>query len=172
MRKDYGSAGRRARSRPDEPIGASLRLSLCNDALSQGAHARFRAAPTALRPAASQNRTAMYADIDEARAQHAALKQIVERHAGAAADYRALRRVLELCRRAAAAIDDRYCRDKLRLVEDYSAEMLSHGEHRAQYLRQQILDALELYHSRLYSLEILRRTAARSGLKSLEPLRT
>lgn len=114
----------------------------------------------------------MHSDIDEARAQHAALKQIVERHAGAAVDYWALRRVLELCRRAAEAIDDRYCRDKLRLVEDFCAEMFSHGEPRAQFLRQQVLNALELFNSRLYSLEILRRTAARSSLKSIEPLRT
>jgi signal transduction protein with GAF and PtsI domain len=114
----------------------------------------------------------MYSDIDEARAQHAALKQIVERHAGAAADYRALRRVLELCRRAAGAIDDRYCRDKLRLVEDFAAEMLCHGEQRTQFLKQQILDALELFCSRLYSLEFLRRTAARSSLNSVAPLRT
>ena len=116
--------------------------------------------------------TVMYSDIDDARAQHAALKHIVECHAGAAPDYRALRRVLELCRRAAAAIDDRYCRDKLRLVEDFAAEMFSHGEQRTQFLRQQILNALELFHSRLYSLEIVRRSVARSGLKSIEPLHT
>lgn len=108
----------------------------------------------------------MYPDIDEARSHHAAVKQIVERHPGAATDYRALRRVLDLCRRAAAAVDDRYCRDKLRLVEDFAAEMLSHSEHAkwnrdsisgAQFLKQQILDALELFHSRLYSLETMRR---------------
>ena len=101
----------------------------------------------------------MFSDIDEARAQHAALKLIVERHPGAASDYRSLRRVLDLCRRAAEVIDDRYCRDKLRLVEDFSAEMFSHGENRAQFLRQQILNALELFHSRLYSLETARRRA-------------
>jgi hypothetical protein len=108
----------------------------------------------------------MYSDIDEARLHQAALKQIVERHAGAATDFRALRRVLELCRRAAAAIDDRYCRDKLRLVEDFSAELFSHGEQRAQFLRQQILDALELFYSRLYSIESLRRSAVRSELRA------
>lgn len=112
--------------------------------------------------------TAMYSDIDAARAQHAALKQIVEHYAGVAGDYRALRPVLELCRRAAAAIDDRYCRDKLRLVEDFAAEMFCNGESRAQLLRQRILDALELFHSRLYSLETERR---RSSLKSAEALR-
>ena len=102
----------------------------------------------------------MYSDIDDARAHHAALKQIVERHAGVAADYRALRRVLELCRRAADAIDDRYCRDKLRLVEDFSAEMLVQGQSRTEFLKQQILNALELFRSRLYSLEMLRRSTS------------
>ena len=109
----------------------------------------------------------MYSDIDDARAQHAALKLIVERHPGAAADHWALRRVLDLCRRAGAAIDDRYCRDKLRLVEDFAAEMFSHGEGRAQFLRQQILNALELFHSRLYSLESLRSSAARKPIGQL-----
>ena len=102
----------------------------------------------------------MYPDLDEARAQQAALKLIVERHAGAAPDYRALRRVLDLCRRAAAAVDDRYCRDKLRMVEDFSAELFSQAQARGQYLKQQILDALELFYSRLYSLEVMRRRAA------------
>jgi len=103
----------------------------------------------------------MYSDLDDARAHHALLKQIVERHAGAEADYRALRRVLDLCGRAAAAIDDRYCHDKLRLVEDFSAEMLVHGHERTEFLKQQILNALELFRSRLYSLEMLRRSTAR-----------
>jgi len=110
----------------------------------------------------------MYSDIEEARSHHDLLRQIVERHAAAATDYRALRRVLDLCRRATGAIDDRYCRDKLRLVEDFAAEMFCHGEQRTQFLRQQILDALELFHSRLYSLEILRRSAARSSRKAIE----
>jgi signal transduction protein with GAF and PtsI domain len=123
----------------------------------------------------------VYSDIDEARGHHAALQLIIERHVGAMADYRALRRVLELCRRAAAAVDDRYCRDKLRQVEDFAAEMLAHGEHRkwdrdsmpgAVFLKQQILGALELFSSRLYSLEALRRASARSSLKAAEALRT
>ena len=121
----------------------------------------------------------MYSDLDEARAQHAALRQIVVRHAGVAADWRALQRVLDLCRRAASAIDDRYCRDKLRLVEDFAAELLSHSEHSRwerqsmpgeQFLKQQILGALELFHSRLYSLEALRRSTARNPLKAVAPL--
>ncbi|HEU4352035.1 MAG TPA: hypothetical protein VFR66_09175 [Burkholderiales bacterium] len=100
----------------------------------------------------------MYSDIDKARAQHAALRHIVERHVGAA-DWRALHRVLDLCRHTAVAIEDCYCRDKLRLVEDLSAEMLSRGETRAPLLKQRILDALDLFASRLYSLETRRRAA-------------
>jgi hypothetical protein len=130
-----------------------------------------------LRLPPSQNTRAMYPDIDEARGHHDLLKQIIGRHAGAASDFRALRRVLDLCRRAAAAVDDRYCRDKVRLIEDVAAEMLSHSEHSkwerdsvsgTQFLRQQILDALELFESRLYSLEAMRRKA---GFRNLESLR-
>jgi signal transduction protein with GAF and PtsI domain len=115
----------------------------------------------------------MNTDLDQARSHHAMLRQLVERHSGAATDFRALRRVLDLCRRAAEAIDDRYCREKLRLVEDFAAEMLSHSEHGkwqresvsgAEFLKAQILSALELYHSRLYSIEMLRRSATRAQL--------
>jgi hypothetical protein len=109
----------------------------------------------------------LYSDIDDARAQHAALKEIVEHHAGLA-DYRALRRVLELCRRAAAATDDRYCRDKLRLVEDFASELFCRGAQRAEFLQRQIFDALELFASRLYSLEAGRR---RTGSRGTELLR-
>jgi len=123
----------------------------------------------------------MHTDLDQARSHHAMLRQLVERHSGAASDFRALRRVLELCRRAADAIDDRYCRDKLRLVEDLAAEMLAHSEHDkwrresmsgAEFLKAQILSALELFHSRLYSLEMLRRSAARARLAPAASLGT
>jgi hypothetical protein len=123
----------------------------------------------------------MHTDLDQARGDHAMLRQLVERHSGAASDFRALRRVLELCRRAADAIDDRYCRDKLRLVEDFAAEMFAHSEHDkwrresmsgAEFLKAQILSALELFHSRLYSLEMLRRSAARARLAPAASLGT
>jgi hypothetical protein len=119
-------------------------------------------------------------DLDQARGHQAQLRLIVERHSGAA-DYRALRRLLDLCRRASEAVDDRYCRDKLRQVEDFGAELFSHSEHGrweretlpgGEFLKQQILGALELFHSRLYSIEVLRRSTARLGLAGIEPLRT
>ncbi len=172
MPPDYVSGGRQGRPRADGPFGARARLSICNDAVSRRAHASIAARATAPRAARSHNSLKkMYPDIDEARSHQAAVRQIVERHAGAAADFRALRRVLDLCRRAAAAVDDRYCRDKLRLVEDFAAEMFSRGEQRTEFLKQQIQDALELFASRLYSLEMRRRATATS-LKNLESLRT
>ena len=103
-------------------------------------------------------------DVAEARRLHAALRDIFARHAGVAPDFRALARVLALCEAAAHAVDDAYCRDKLRLAADYAAEMLSQRDHArwgrdsasgAEFLRQQVLNALELYASRLYSLEVL-----------------
>lgn len=108
-------------------------------------------------------------DVVEARRHQAALTEFFQRHTGEAADFRSLRRVLALCQAASDAIDDDYCREKLRLVGEYAAEMFSHSEHAkwgrdstsgAQFLRQQILNALELYASRLYSLEALRQSGA------------
>ena len=103
-------------------------------------------------------------DVAEARRLHAALKDFFARHTGAAPDFRALGRVLALCQAASDAVDDAYCRDKLRLVGEYAAEMLAHRDHAkwgrdsasgAEFLRQQVLNALELYASRLYSLQAL-----------------
>jgi hypothetical protein len=108
-------------------------------------------------------------DVAEARQLHAALKEFFVRHTGEAPDFRALRRVLSLCQAACDAVDDAYCREKLRLVGEYAAEMLSHRDHAkwgrdrasgAEFLRQQVLNALELYASRLYSLQALRAATA------------
>lgn len=106
------------------------------------------------------------ADLDVARQYHGALKELFGSHVGDSSDNRALRRVLALCEDASQALDDEYCRQKLRLVSNYTAELLSASGHAkwgrdshsgAEFLRQQVLNALELYASRLYSLEALRR---------------
>jgi hypothetical protein len=111
-------------------------------------------------------------DLAAARRHHAALTEIFARHAGQAPNYRALRRVLALCQAASYAIDDAYCREKLRLVGEYAAELLSRSEHAkwgrdamsgAEFLRQQVLNALELFASRLYSIEALRRVRDGEG---------
>ena len=95
-------------------------------------------------------------DLDLARQQLESLKELFARHSGEA-DARALRWLVALCREV--GIDDEYCRSKLAAVEDLGAEMFTHGGHRrfsADSLRQRILDALELFESRLYSLAMLR----------------
>ncbi len=121
-----------------------------------------------------------YADLEAARRHHAALKLVIARHAGEAADPRALRRVVDLCRSFSEAVDDEYCSEKIRLVAEYAAEMLSYSEHRkwnraatsgADFLKQQIANALELLDSRLYSMAVIRRAAACSyiGPEALLP---
>jgi hypothetical protein len=105
-----------------------------------------------------------YPDIDRARHGHAALRRIIDAYAGPGADLRALRRVVDLCRELQDAVEDDYCREKIRAIAEYSAELLSQAEHRARgpvsgidFLRRQICAALELLQSRLYSLERTRR---------------
>ena len=105
-----------------------------------------------------------YPDIDRASNGQQALRRIIDAYAGPGADLRALRRVVDLCREVQDAIEDDYCREKIRAIAEYSAELLSQAEHRARgalsgvdFLRQQIRAALELLQSRLYSLEQARR---------------
>jgi hypothetical protein len=116
-------------------------------------------------------------DLDEARRHQVELKGMILRHPGDSADLRAMPRLLELCRRAADAVNDGYCREKMRLVEEYGAELLAHAEHSRwqrpsisgeQFLKQQALNALELFQSRLYSIEAMRRAAARQALAGFE----
>ena len=115
-----------------------------------------------------------YPDIERARAGQAALQRIVDGYAGPGADLRALRRVVNVCGELADAVDDDYCREKIRLVAEYAAELLSQAEHRARgsmsgvdFLRQQIRGALELLQSRLYSLERARRFGQQSFARAL-----
>jgi hypothetical protein len=105
-----------------------------------------------------------YPDIELARSRQAALRRLIDEHTDDAADLRRLRRVLAASEELCEAIDDSYCRDKVRAVQECAAELLSASEHRsrgalcgADFLREQIRSALELVQSRLYSLERVRR---------------
>ena len=105
-----------------------------------------------------------YPDIDKAREGQQALGRIIDAYAGPGADLRALRRVVDVCRELQGAIEDDYCREKIRAIAECSAELLSQPTHRARgalsgidFLRQQIRAGLELLQSRLYSLEQARR---------------
>jgi hypothetical protein len=108
-------------------------------------------------------------DVAQARRLHAALRDFFTHPGDARADFKALRRVLCLCEAASLAVDDVYCREKLRVAAEYAAELLSQSDHAkwgrdsasgAEFLRQQVLNALDLYASRLYSLEALRASQA------------
>lgn len=106
-----------------------------------------------------------HADLEAARSLHSALKLIIVRHVGGA-DLRALRRVVDLCRGLSEALDDEYCLEKVRVVAEYSCEMLAHSEqHRwgVDFLKRQISDALELIDSRLYSLQFVQSGPARAA---------
>ena len=90
-------------------------------------------------------------DLDEARKQHAALREIFYRGDGRL-DAPLVRRVEALCRRASAAVDDAYCQQEMRLVAGYAAELFSEqGHHKyesqslsgTEFLRLQIIKALE-----------------------------
>ena len=112
-----------------------------------------------------------YPDIEDARARHSALKELFAFHrADWAQRADELRRVEQLCREGAAAINDPHCREEMGIVGDYAAEIFARGEHRkwesesmsgAEFLRLQILKALDSFHSRLYSIEAIRRAAER-----------
>ena len=113
-----------------------------------------------------------YPDIERVRDGQAALRRIVDGHAGPGPNLRAVRRVVDVCRDMSEAIDDRYCQEKIHVLMEYCAELLSQGL-RIDFLRQQIRSTLELLQSRLYSLERARRVAqvatARPAFGTLHP---
>ena len=117
-----------------------------------------------------------YPDIDEARACHAALKTVFSFHRTDWSERPdVLREVEDLCRQAAGAVQDPQCREEMGIVGDYAAEIFSRSEYRkwqseslpgAEFLRLQILKALDSFHSRLYSIEAIRQAAARRSAKA------
>ena len=117
-----------------------------------------------------------YPDIDEARACHAALKEVFAlRRADWSERPDVLREVEDLCRQAAGAVQDAQCREEMGIVGDYAAEIFSRSEYRkweseslpgAEFLRLQILKALDSFHSRLYSIEAIRQAAERHSAKA------
>ena len=118
-----------------------------------------------------------YPDLDRARGLHAALHEIFQ-HGAEDFDPAILHRVLALCREAAASVSDAYCREELHIVADYAKELFSQARHRkyesdslsgAEFLRLQILKALDSFHSRLYSMEAIRRAGELARLQPPAP---
>ena len=102
-------------------------------------------------------------DIETARRHYAAMRDLIIRHRGGSPDDRVLRRLWDLSRKAAAAIDDGNCRSLLSAVEGYSAQLYSESAHLkwartemsgAHFLRLQILRELDAFHMRLLQLQL------------------
>jgi len=120
----------------------------------------------------------MDTDVGLVRNHLAALQDLVRKHSSGGPDWRALRRVVSLCQEASDALDDDYCRAKLHVVAEYCAELFSSPEHGrwrresmsgAVFLTLQILNALELCNSRLYTLEATRLTGRLGGHSGVAP---
>ena len=106
-----------------------------------------------------------YNDLKEVRQRYGALRDIVIQNPGGWADVASRTRIMRLSEEAKAALDDAECRERLRAVEEQSAELYSAGGHRkwarknmsgADYLRLQILISLEALNTRLFFLQTLR----------------
>jgi hypothetical protein len=107
----------------------------------------------------------VYKDIREVREHYAALRDLIAQHAGGRDDAAARAKVFVLCEAARAVLDDAECRQRLRLVEQHAAELFSSDRHRkwdraqmsgSDYLRLQILIALEGVNTRLFFLDAMR----------------
>ena len=107
----------------------------------------------------------MYKDIRQVREHYAALRDLIAQALGGRDDVATRAQVSVLCEAAIATLDDGECRQRLRAVDRYAAELFSDDQHRkwdrehmsgAAYLRLQILIALEAVNTRLFFLEALR----------------
>ena len=110
-----------------------------------------------------------YPDIEEVRKQYSALREIVIHNPGGWNDVASLDRVSVLVGRASHALDDEECTQQLRRVESYAAALYSDDGHAkwarksmsgADYLRLQILIALEVINTRLFMIDALRNRVA------------
>lgn len=119
----------------------------------------------------------MYKDLTLIREHYAALRDLIVQNPGGREDIPACVKVRVLCEAAIAALDDPECRQRLRTVERHAEELFSADAHRkwdrshmtgADYLRLQILIALEGVNTRLFFLEAVRdRAAAAPGAGAL-----
>lgn len=121
----------------------------------------------------------MYKDLREVREHYAALRDLVIQNPGGRDNPPARGKVAVLCQAAVAALDDPECRERLRTVERHAAELFSTSEHQkwdrksmcgADYLRLQILIALEAVNTRLFFIDALRdRGSSFPGDGALQP---
>ena len=110
-------------------------------------------------------------DLVEVREDYATLRELIIMNPGGWDDTKSRVRVEQLCRAGMAALVDDECQERLARVGAQAAELYSRDRHHkwmrrsmsgADYLRLQILIALEALKARLVLLEALRKRARAS----------
>jgi hypothetical protein len=104
-------------------------------------------------------------DLREVRETYKRLRELVIQNPGGWDDFISRARVEALCSAGIAALADPECHNRLRAVQEQAAELYSRGAHRAwersnmsgaDYLRLQILIALESVNTRLFFIDAVR----------------
>jgi hypothetical protein len=120
----------------------------------------------------------VYKDIKQVRGYYAALREAVILNNGGRDDAKTRARIEELCAAGTAALDDKECHERLRAVREQAGELFSASAHLkwarknmtgADYLRLQILIALEALATRLYFIETLRKRVMAGATRRPEP---
>jgi hypothetical protein len=115
-----------------------------------------------------------YPDLEEVRKQYVALRELVIHNPGGWDDAASRERVKSLVDLGIDALDDAECRQQLRRVEAQAAALYSADGHAkwqrksmsgADYLRLQILIALEVINTRLFMIDALRNRAGGGGVR-------
>lgn len=110
-----------------------------------------------------------YKDLREVRQYYSVLRELVIHRPGGWDDVESRAKVAELCKAGIAALDDPECRERLQAVEAHAARLFSGEGHLkwgrksmsgADYLRLQILIALEAVNTRLFFIDALRNKAS------------
>ena len=108
----------------------------------------------------------MFPDLEDARRQHSALRELVILRPGGWADEETLRRAKSICVGAHHAVEDDECRTILAEIQTLLADLYSRDGHfkweRSQtsgrdFLRLRILRELNAFDSRLLAIEEIRR---------------
>jgi hypothetical protein len=112
-------------------------------------------------------------DLETARKHYSAMRDLIIHRRGGSPDERTLRKLRDLSRKAAAAIDDSDCKWLLSAVDGHGADLFSESGHLkwarteisgADFLRLKILRDLDDLHARLLQLQF---EATRNAAASL-----
>jgi hypothetical protein len=104
-------------------------------------------------------------DLSEVRELYQRLRELVIQHPGGWDDAASRTRIEALCQAGIAALDDAECHSRLRTVEEQARDLYSSADHHAwqrsnmtgaDYLRLQMLIALEAVNTRLFFIDVLR----------------